>query len=93
MTVFEVVLPSLKNDPVLLQEFAEKILPGFLGQLREAGVRNGHRGTVVTEDGRDQREEHRAILVLGPRLSPILRFRSTYHIPPPSFFFLPRFTS
>ncbi|KAI1203586.1 hypothetical protein F5X97DRAFT_283571 [Nemania serpens] len=64
MTVFEVVLPSLKKDPVLLQEFAKTLAPGFVSLLRDAGARNGHRGYLVTEDGRDQKGEYREILVL-----------------------------
>ncbi|KAI1110362.1 hypothetical protein F5Y14DRAFT_455097 [Nemania sp. NC0429] len=64
MTVFEVVLPSLKKDPAVLKEFAENIAPGFVGLLGEAGVRNGHRGYIVTEDGRDQKGEYRELLLL-----------------------------
>ncbi|KAI1163931.1 hypothetical protein F5B18DRAFT_296913 [Nemania serpens] len=64
MTVFEVVLPNLKKDPVLLQEIAETLASGFVGLLREAGARNGQRGFIVTEDGRDQKDEYREILLL-----------------------------
>lgn len=78
MTVFEVVLPNLKKDPVLLQEIAETLASGFVGLLREAGARNGQRGFIVTEDGRDQKDEYREILLLGPSLSASHLFISSY---------------
>lgn len=65
MAVFEIVLPKLKKDAALIAEVEANILPAFRVKLQEAGVLNGLRGFLVTEDGRDVRQDFREILLLG----------------------------
>ncbi|KAI0869127.1 hypothetical protein GGS24DRAFT_174237 [Hypoxylon argillaceum] len=64
MAVFEIVLPKLKKDVALIAEVEANILPAFRVKLQEAGVLNGLRGFLVTEDGRDVRQDFREILLL-----------------------------
>ncbi|KAI1420712.1 hypothetical protein F5Y12DRAFT_719235 [Xylaria sp. FL1777] len=64
MAILEIAQIKLKNDPALIKEVEEDVMPGFNVTLQKFGARNMLRGYIVTENGRDVREERRLVLVL-----------------------------
>ncbi|KAI0423529.1 hypothetical protein F5Y09DRAFT_327139 [Xylaria sp. FL1042] len=64
MTILEIGQAAFKQEPALVKEVQEQLLPGLIGILQKAGVRNGLFGFLTRENGRDVREECRMLLLL-----------------------------
>lgn len=66
MAITELVFPKIKTDQASLEEF-ERGWPEFSKILttRNPGALCAFRCWILTEDGRDVREEHKRLLLFG----------------------------
>lgn len=66
MAITEFLFPALKNDKASI-EIITRIAPIFRKKLTHPnpGLLNGFRGFVVTENGKDVREDFREIVIFG----------------------------
>ncbi|KAI0522128.1 hypothetical protein F5B22DRAFT_643151 [Xylaria bambusicola] len=64
MPFLEIAQPKLKKDSTLVKHVEEHLAPQLSAKLQHSGVLNGTRGFLVTENGRDVRDEYRDIVFL-----------------------------
>ncbi|KAI1299739.1 hypothetical protein F5Y03DRAFT_246697 [Xylaria venustula] len=64
MAILEIAQVWFKKEPAIIRDVKEELVPSLIKLLSKSEPKNGLFGYVVTENGRDVREDNRLILLL-----------------------------
>lgn len=65
MAIIELILPQFKQDPQVIEEVAQTVIPTLMAKVRDAEAISGLRGFIKSQDGQDVTSSLRQILFLG----------------------------